>query len=238
MNNIPGVDDADATRQSRRNVERIVAATFLWVAAVAAVAMVWTRLQADFDHPTIAESLRAIDANVMWFQLHGTARIWLGAALIMSQIFIGASLSDNRQLTFRLGRNFMLFGGIAFIVSGVIVTILPSAIAFDEVLGIDAESYYEYRGIAGNIGSSLVGSALIAFAPAQWRSGHAMKYAAILGTVTGVGMLIVWWDAATFMHRVTGAGFLVWLLMMALLTVWDRGTKQGDDPNSYRMRVE
>ena len=33
-----------------------------------------------------------------------------------------------------------------------------------------------------------------------------MKPLALLGTVIGVAMILVWWDAATMLHRASSAG--------------------------------
>ncbi len=101
-----------------------------------------------------------------------------------------------------------------------ITTLLPSLIVFDAALGsADPEQYYYYRGLAGNIGNSLIGLALILLGPTQWRSGGMMKPLALLGTIIGVAMILVWWDAATMLHRASGAGFIIWLVVTALVLI-------------------
>ena len=166
--------------------------------------------------PTLEETVRAIDENSTWFNWHGTARIWFGAMLLISQYFIGSGLA----------KACLALGGIAFIATGVITTLLPSLIVFDAALGsADPEQYYYYRGLAGNIGNSLIGLALILLGPTQWRPGSMMKPLALLGTIIGVAMILVWWDAATELHRVSAAGFMIWLVVTALVLIT---TKHGN----------
>ena len=52
-----------------------------------------------------------------------------------------------------------------------------------------------------------------------------MKPLALSGTIIGVAMILVWWDAATMLHRVSGAGFIIWLVVTALVLIT---TKHGD----------
>ncbi len=216
----------------------MIAAFILILAALAAVVMVWTRLQADFDQPTIEQSFRAIDDNSVWVTFHGAARIWLGAFLISSQSMIGLMLVSNHRRAFNLGRVLLSLGGIAFIMSGVITVMMPGAVAFGEVFGIDGESYHSYRQIAGNIGSSFIGLALIAMVPIQWRTGGVTKTTAILGIIAGVGMLLVWWDAASLMHRITGAVFLIWLVTTAAAMMWTRPQYTHENQKSHRLQVD
>ena len=192
----------------------------LLLTAIAAPAMVWTRLESNTDQPTFEETFRASDQNSTWFNWHGTARIWFGAMLSNSQYFIGTALASGRGFGSGLAKACLALGGIAFIATGVITTLLPSLIVFDAALGsADPDQYYYYRGLAGNIGNSLIGLALILLGPTQWRSGGMMKPLALSGTIIGVALILVWWDAATMLHRASSAGFIIWLVVTALVLI-------------------
>ncbi len=188
----------------------------LILTAVAAVAMVWTRLEASVDHPTLEAIFRAIDENSAMYNWHGTARLWFGGLLLASSYFIGPALVQARAIGLQSSRIFLTLAGIAMIVSGILTILLPSLIVFDDAFGTETpESIYHYRGLAGNIGNSLIGLAILSMALTQWRFGGLMKPIAALGIILGPTMLLVWWDAATISHRITGTGLLIWLLLTA-----------------------
>ena len=198
-------------------LQATIAGFMLIFTAVAAVAMVWTRLQADVDHETIEATFRAIDENSTMYNFHGTARIWFGGLLLASSYFVSPALSLTRSVGLPISRLFMTLGGVAMIISGVLTIILPSLIIFNEAVGTtDSESIYNYRGLAGNIGNSLIGLAILSMAPIQWKFGRLMKLIAALGFILGPTMLLVWWDADTISHRITGTGLLVWLILTAI----------------------
>ena len=198
----------------------------LLLTAIAAAAMVWTRLESNTNRTTLEETFRAIDENSTWFNWHGTARIWFGTMLLTSQYFIGSALASGRGFGSGLAKACLALRSIAFIASGVITTLLPNLIVFDAALGsADPEQYYYYRGLAGNIRNWLVGLELILLGPTQWRPGSMMKPLALLGTIIGVAMILVWWDAATELHRESAAGFMIWLVVTALVLIT---TKHGD----------
>ena len=90
---------------------------------------------------------------------------------VLQQYFIGSALASGRGFGSGLAKACLALGGIAFIASGVITTLLPSLIVFDAALGsADPEQYYYYRVLAGNIGNSLISLALILLGLTQWRS--------------------------------------------------------------------
>ena len=139
---------------------------------------------------------------------------------VLQQYFIGSALASRRGFGSGLAKACLALGGIAFIATGVITTLLPSLIVFDAALGsADPEQYYYYRDLARNIGNSLIGLALILLGPTQWRSGGIMKPLALSGTIIGVALILVWWDAATMLHRASSAGFIIWLVVTAVVLV-------------------
>ena len=84
------------------------------------------------------------------------------------------------------------------------------------------DALFAARWFAGSLGFALAGLALVALAPVQWRMGGILRAAAVVGAVLGVAMLLIWVDAATVMHRITGVAFLIWLIIVGLWLVIPR----------------
>ena len=87
----------DREPQHGRTNAALVAGCLFLLSAAAAAAMAWTRLEANVDHPTLEETFRAIDQNSTWFNWHGTARIWFGLTLLVSQYFVGSAFATGRR---------------------------------------------------------------------------------------------------------------------------------------------
>ncbi len=85
-----------------------------------------------------------------------------------------------------------------------------------EWLGQGEDTLLTFRRAAGALGFTLAGLALVALGPVQWRMGGVLRVAAVAVAVLGVAMLFIWVDAATVVHRITGIGFLLWLIVAGL----------------------
>ena len=186
------------------------------LSAIAAAAMVWTRLQADIDQPTFEETLAAIDQNTLWYTWHGMARAFFGALLIAAAGFIKPAMLLARGWQLRLSGVLLSLGGIAMIISGVLVIFIASVHWVDTY---NLESFDHYREIAGSISNTFIGLAIVLLSVVQWRLGGFMKPIALLAPFVGIGMILVWVDAATIFHRISGTGFLIWLLATALVLI-------------------
>ncbi len=210
------------------------------LSAIAAAAMVWTRLQADIDQPTFEETLAAIDQNTLWYTWHGMARTFFGALLIAAAGFIKPAMLLARGWQLRLSGVLLSLGGIAMIISGVLV-IFIAGVHWVDIYNL--ESFDHYREIAGRIGNTLIGLAIVLLSVVQWRLGGFMKPVGLLAPFVGIGMILVWVDAATIFHRVSGTGFLVWLLATALVLIagafGSRRTKPviGTDDSIHKLRI-
>ena len=202
--------------------------------------MVWTRLQADIDHPTFEETLAAIDQNTLWYTWHGMARTFFSALLIAVAGFIKPAMLLARGWQLRLSSVLLSLGGIAMIISGVLVIFIASVHWVDTY---DLESFDHYREITGSVGNTLIGLAIVLLSVVQWRLGGFMKPVALLAPFAGIGMILVWVDAATIFHRISGTGFLVWLLATALVLIagafGSRRTKPiiGTDDSIHKLRI-
>ncbi len=233
-------EEADPGPQRARSIEAITAGSLLIFSAIAAAAMVWTRLQADIDQPTFEETLAAIDQNTLWYTWHGMARTFFGALLIAVAGFIRPAMFLARGWQLRLSSVFLSLGGIAMIISGVLAVFIVAVYWVDTY---DLESFDHYREITGSIGNTLIGLAIVLLSVVQWRLGGFMKPVALLALFVGIGMILVWLDAATIFHRISGTGFLVWLLATALVliagSIGSRRTKSaiGTDNSIHKLRI-
>ncbi len=60
------------------------------------------------------------------------------------------------------------------------------------------------RWFTGAVGFAVAGIALMVVAERQWRAGDALKWTAPASALLGAAIQLVWFDAATFMHAITG----------------------------------
>ena len=219
---------ANPEPQKGQSFNAIAAGFLLILAAITAVAMVWTRLQADIDQPTFEETLAAIDQNTLWYTWHGLARTFFGASLIIVAVFIKPAMFLARGWQLRLSSIVLNLGGIAMITSGVIVLFISTVYWTD---AYDVESFDHYREIAGSIGNTLIGLAIILLTVVQWRLGGFLKSVALLAPFVGIGMILVWIDATTILHRISGTGFLIWLLATAIVLIAGAFSSPQTEPN-------
>ena len=216
---------------NRQTMEGYVAGFLLLLTSVAAAAMVWTRIQADVDQTSLEEMLVAIDENLLWYIWHGTARAFFGGLLIGSASLIRPAMSLAQGWQLRWSSLLLSLGGTAMIISGVLVIFIASVYWTDTY---NIEQFDEYRKVTGSIGNTLIGLAIIGLCPVQWRLGGMMKLVGGLAPITGLGMIIVWWDSLN-VHQLTGTLFLLWMLGTAFSLIFGwfgRSRVGGSDPAS------
>ena len=193
-------------------MREIKAGFFLLLATVAAALMVWTRLQADFDHPTIAQVLAAYDANPLWVVGHAAARMLFGGLLLMaSRYLVGATAATDTR--FRIGALAIGIGGIGMIVSGAILMVNIGT--YDTAM-FDAAQLDSYRAIAGSVGNTLLGVGLIAIAPTLWSSTRLMRPLGAAAPIVGVSMILIWLELPAVFHIASGGAFWVWAILTAV----------------------
>ena len=94
---------------------------------------------------------------------------------------------------------------------------VPAAAAEVAAQGGAEAMVAELRGISGKLGFTLAGLALLANAIRQWRIGGTLRRLAPATALVGAAMQLIWVDAATIVHRVTGPLFLVWLALIGFM---------------------
>ena len=112
--------------------------------------------------------------------------------------------------------------GLFTAVSGACAVVLAlSASATVEVTPA-IETMYTLRGVTGKIGFAAAGLALLVAARYQWMAGGTLRRIAPVSALLGIGMQLIWIDAATAVHRITGPAFFLWLVVIGLMLVTGR----------------
>lgn len=210
-------------------VEGVVSGILLLLSAIVAMVMAWTRLQADIDQPTFEEMLAAIDENLYWYHSHGSMRVIFGGLLIAAASLIRPAMASAQGWQLKVSAALLILGGIAMVVSGFLVLFVGSVYWTDIY---DVGQFDGYRALAGSIGNTTIGLAIILMTPIQWRLGGMMKFLGTLAPFAGLGMVIVWWDASS-LHQISGVLFLLWMLGTSIsLTFGWFGRREQNDPSS------
>ena len=187
----------------------------------------------------VAEKLAAIGSASVAYGIGGAARLAGGLALLAAAVPLWRMMRTYHPFAMGAAATFLAASGIASAVSGaaavalavmapepqasaaftpgwastteaanVLMSVMPVSASQDSMLAV--------RWITGSLGFTLAGLALVALGPVQWRMGGILRGGAVVGMVLGVAMLLIWVDAATVVHRVTGIAFLLWLIVVGL----------------------
>ena len=202
------------------------AGALLLLTAVATVVMVYARVSADADQPTLLESLRAIEESRWMYGTSAGARFVSGIALLAAAWYLSRTWIIREGLGTPLVPYLLAVSGIVTAVSGacagaMTVYQLPETAAAGGFAAFEAPGALEatatLRWLTGKIGFSVAGIALIVAARYQWRVGGALKRIAPASAVIGVAMQLIWLDAATIVHRLSGTAFLLWLVVIGTM---------------------
>ena len=185
--------------------------------------MVYARVAADADQSTLLESMRAIAANKAMYSLSGAARLISGITLIAGAWFL------LRTWIIREGFGTPVVPYL-FVVSGAFTAVsggcaLALAASATETLGsVDSstETVALLRWFTGKVGFAASGLALLAAAQRQWKAGSEIRRIAPASALIGIAMQLIWVDAATIMHRISGVAFFVWLVVIGVMLVSGR----------------
>ncbi len=188
--------------------------------AAATAVMVFARISANADQPTLLESLREIATNKAMYSASGIARAISGVTLIIGALFLLRTWIIREGYGTRLVPYLLSASGGFTIVSGAYAVVLaadaPSATSSGSV-DASTEIMATARWLTGKIGFAIAGLALLAAAQRQWKAGGAIRRLAAASAVVGILMQLIWIDAATIMHRVSGVAFFVWLIVIGMM---------------------
>lgn len=192
----------------------------LLTAGVTAV-MVATRVAADADQDAILESLHAVADSRASFTLSGIARLLSGVTFAASGWYLLRTWIINGRFATPMVPYLFVLSGAFTLVSGtaaVLIGLQPSLDTLpDSGPGSFVEAVYHVRWIAGKVGFSVVGVALLFAARYQWKVGQTLRKVSPVSAMLGLAMQLIWVDAASFMHPVIGTVFFVWLLVIGTM---------------------
>ena len=197
---------AGASPGRRRDDAARTAGALLVLTAIATVVAVLGRVAADADQPTLQESMDAIALNRALYTTGGVARLISGVTLIAGALFLLRTWIIRERLGTPLVPALFIASGALTAASGACAVGL--AISAPDVV----EAVADLRWLTGKIGFAAAGLALIVAARYQWRAGGSLRRIAPVTFLLGISMQLIWMDAATVLHRITGPAFFIWLL--------------------------
>ena len=154
------MSDASSKPPTRRSSAKWVGALLLLTAAATAV-MVFARVAADVDEPTMAESLRAIPESRALFSLSAVARLVSGVTLLAAAWYLLRARSSPASWTTAPAAYLLCLSGVCTTVSGAAAIIMAAGASTGEPTAL-LESAYHARWVMGKVGFSLAGLALVA----------------------------------------------------------------------------
>ncbi|MCY3842847.1 MAG: hypothetical protein OXH69_04825 [Acidobacteria bacterium] len=197
------------------------AGLLLVLTAIATVVAVVGRVGADTDLPTLAASLAAIAESRGLYGTGGAGRLASGVTLIAAAWWLhragGVSSASRRALPvvvlFAVSGLLTAYSGAAAVV---LAAIAPDGLAAAAPAGDAARQLAAtaaLRQISGAVGFALAGAALVVAGWRQWAAGSELRGKAAVTALLGLAMQLIWLDAATLLHRITGIVFVVWLVV-------------------------
>ena len=199
------------------------AGLFLLLTATATVAMVYARVSADADQPTLLESMHAIAANKGWYNAAAIARLLSGLTLVAGASFLWKTWIVRERFGTPAVPYLLAASGAATAASGICALLLavaaPGALEVAALNAVDSstEAVALLRWVTGKLGFGAAGLALLAAAHRQWKAGGLIRRIAPASALIGIGMQLIWVDSATIMHRITGVAFVVWIVAIGVM---------------------
>ena len=193
------------------------AGILLVLAALATVVAVVGRVSADADQPTLMGSLTAISENVFAYGIGGVARLVSGAALVWGASLLLKTWIIRERYSTPLAPALFIISGIFTALSGLCAVVLAATASDMVAFGAPSPStevIASFRWMAGKVGFTMAGLALIAESRYQWKVGGTLRLIAPISALLGAAMQLIWLDAATVVHQVTGVLFVVWLILI------------------------
>ena len=195
------------------------AGLLLIATAVITLVAVAARVMAGADQPTLVESLAAIAESRLVYGFGGAARVVSGVTLLSGAWLLLATWIIRQRRAAPLAP--WLFGasGVITAVSGACAVVLAVAATDAPDAGSLAEVAEFLRWTTGKLGFTLAGAALLVAARCQWMAAGVLRVMSPLSVIIGGAMLLIWVDALTPVHRVSGVAFVVWLAVIGFMLI-------------------
>ena len=226
--NSPKDLNAPASHQRKEALSSDIAARktglLLILTTVASIIMVFARVTADADQPTLLESLRAIAENRAMYATSAVARIASGIALIAAAWFLLKTWIIRLRLAAPVVPQVLGASGAVTVFSGVcaLALVLSASADVDVIVSGPVETMDFLRSLTGKMGFAIAGLALLIAARYQWKVGGTLRKIAPASVVIGLIMQFVWIDAATIMHPIVGVAFMAWLVIVGAMLATGR----------------
>ena len=198
------------------------AGLLLILTAVLTVAAIAGRVAADADQPTLAESIAAIAENSALYGAGGVGRLLSGVTLVLGAWFLWSTWIIRERLGTPLVPGLFAVSGLFTAVSGACAVALALSASASPEVSTAIETTSVIRWTTGKLGFAAAGLALLAAARYQWMVGGTLRRIAPVSALLGIGMQIIWIDAATVVHRLTGPVFFLWLVVIGLMLATGR----------------
>ena len=200
------------------------AGLLLIATAVASILMVFARVTADADQPTLVESLSAIAENRTMYATSAAARIVSGITLFAAGLFLLRTWIIRQRLATPLVPYLMGVSGAVTALSGICALFLAfsASAGSDVTVSGSIETMDLLRWLTGKIGFAIAGLAILVAARYQWNVGGTLRKIAPASAVTGLVMQFIWIDAPTVMHPIVGVAFMAWLLVVGAMLATGR----------------
>ena len=211
-----------------RDAAAHAAGLFLLLVALTTVVMVAARVAADADQPTLAESLAAVSESRAVYGIGGVSRMVSAVTLAAAAWFLLNTWIIRERFGSPIVPILFAVSGLFTLVSGacavwLAVSVPSVAGAIDAFAAASSTEVADYlRWLTGKIGFAIAGLALLAAARYQWRAGGMLRVIAPASVVIGISMQFIWIDSATFMHRVSGNAFLLWIIAIGAMLATGR----------------
>ncbi len=198
------------------------AGALLILTAVATAVAVAGRVAADADQPTLVDSMNAIAESGALYGAGGAGRFLSGLTLIAGAWFLWSTWIIRERLGTPLVPGLLALSGLLTAVSGAcaVSLALSSSTAADASTAIETTA--ALRSITGKMGFAAAGLALIVGSRYQWIVGGTLRRIAPVSALLGIGMQIIWIDAATAVHRLSGPAFFLWLIVIGAMLMSGR----------------
>ena len=209
---------AGASPGSKRDHAARMAGALLIVTAIATVVAVLGRVAAGADQPTLQESMAAVMLNSRLYITGGAVRLISGVTLIAGALFLLRTWIIRERLGTLLVPALFIASGAFTAASGACAVALAISLPDEAATtalytrGGAVDTIADLRWLTGKTGFAAAGLALIVAARYQWKVGGTLRRIAPLTALLGVSMQLIWIDAATVLHRITGPAFVVWLI--------------------------
>ena len=149
--------------------------------------MVFARIAADADHPSLAKSMVAIANNRAMYGLSGAARLLSGITLMAAAWYLLRTWIIRERLATQIVPALFVVSGIVTAVSGALALALAATVDVDLTdphIGIplaqSTETITDLRWLTGKIGFTLMGFALLVATPYQWKAGGLLRYISVV----------------------------------------------------------